>query len=237
MGKQASNTVRLWIDEFALAGFINAFSLDLEQQRAVVTTLSDTGPARVVGNYDHSIDWSGFFDGDDGSFDENVFVDLKTDENHFASVAFTNSEGALSYQDVLRLTSQPRGGQVGGAVTLNLQAEGSGTRTRGVVLANATVTGAGQRTGRNMGATASDTLFAVHFHLVTFNGTNITLKVQESQNDGSPDTYTDVSGLTSGALTAAGVVRATTTAATESWKRVDISGTFTSAVIVVTAGS
>lgn len=237
MAKQASSTVRLWIDEFALAGFINAFSLDMEQERAVVTCLSDDGPRRVVGNYDHSIDWSGFFDGDTGSFDNNVFVDLKTDENHFASVAFTNSEGAVSYQDVLRLTSQPRGGQAGSAVTLNIQAEGSGARTRGVVLANATVTGAGQRTGRNMGATVSGTVFAVHFHLVTFTGTNITLKVQESTDDGAVDTYADVSGLTSGALTAAGVVRATTTAASEAWKRIDVSGTFTSAVIVVTAGS
>ena len=43
--------------------------------------------------------------------------------------------------------------------------------------------------------------------------------------------------VASGALTAVGAVRATTTAATEAWKRVNISGTFTSATILVTAGT
>ena len=50
------------------------------------------------------------------------------------------------------------------------------------------------------------------------------------------DLYADIAGMTT-TLTAAGVARLTTTAATEAWKRVNIQAfTGTSAVIVVTGG-
>jgi hypothetical protein len=239
VAKQPANVVRAYLDEINISGKISAFGLDLSQETPVVTCLSDDGPRRVVGNYDHKASFSGFFDGDDDEFDEQAFVNFRTDEDHYLSTLFGTSEGVLSYQDVCRLVSQPRSGAVGGAIMLNLEAEGSGVRTRGVVLRNATVTGTGNGTGRNMGATLSGTLLAVHFHLIALTGTDIALKLQESSDDGGGDAYADITGLASGTLTGAGVVRKTTTAATEAYKRVVISSPsgFTSATIVVTAGS
>ena len=105
------------------------------------------------------------------------------------------------------------------------------------VLGNSTETGAGQSTGRNQGVTTSPEEYQVVFHLLAFTGTDITIKVQESQNDGGGDAYADISGLTSGALTGIGVVRVSVTASTEAWKRLDFSGTFSSATILVTGGT
>lgn len=237
MAKLAANVTRLYVDEFNLSGEINAYTLNFKQETIPVTTISDDGPRRVVGNYDHDFDTTGLFDGTDDAYDERVFVDLKTDEDHYLSTHFGTAEGSPAYLDVLRMIEQPRSGASGGAVMLNVKGEGSGSRLRGMLLRSATVSSGGNGTGRNMGATTTPTPFAVHFHLIAFNGTNITIKLQESSDDGSGDAYADIAGLTSGALTAVGVVRVSTTASTEAWKRVVISGTFTSATVVVCAGS
>jgi hypothetical protein len=79
-------------------------------------------------------------------------------------------------------------------------------------------------------------VFRVIFRLLSFTGTSITMKLQGSSDDGAGDAYADIAGLTSGALTAPGVVVVTTTATLEAWKRVVCSGTFSAASVVVTAG-
>ena len=238
--KVSSLLTRVFLDEIDISGFINAAELSLQQELAVVTCFSDAGPRRLVGNYDHAFSHSGFFDGADDSFDEQVFDNFSADEDHYLTQLFgANAAGSVAYNQVIRLQDQPRSASLGGAVLLNLSGEGSGGLCRGLVLANATVTGAGDEAGIEQGATTSGQVYEVVFRVLAFSGTNIVLKVQESQNDGSPDTYADVTGLTSGTLTAPSVVRVTTTAATEAWKRVNVSspGGFTSALILVTAGT
>lgn len=237
MGKIAASVSRIYLDEFDLSGVLNSFDLSLEQERAVVTALSDAGPRRVVGNYDHKHSVQGFFDGDTGKFDAQAFVDFRTDEDHFLATIFGTTEGSRGYEDVIRNMGQPRSGGTGGAVLLSLEGEGSGGRVRCWLLRTATLAGAGNGAGQNLGATTAGQVFAAVFRLLAFTGTSITLKVQESSDDGAVDLYADIAGLTSGALTAKGVVRATTTAATEAWKRLAATGTFTSAQIIVTVGT
>ncbi len=242
MAKIAAQGSRIWIDEHALSGYLSAVELKaVEQETIKVDNFLSTGPERVVGNHDHSASYSGFFDGADDAFDEIAFSNLRTDEDHYAFVAFgAATEGTYGYERVVRLKSQARPAQVGQAILLNLEDEGSGRIVRANILRSATITGTGNGTGRNLGATTSGQLFVVTYRVISVSGTgSIVLQTHESQNDGSPDSYANVSDLASGTLSGVGVTRKTTTAATEAWKRVVVqtfSG-FTSAVILVTAGT
>lgn len=237
MAKMPANRARIYLNRFDISGFANSYSLEVAQETIPVTTLADAGPRRLVGTYDHSHSDGALFDGVDDSIDEIVHTLLGSAADHYLSeLPEGATEGAVAYDALVMLSKKPLSGAGGGAVMLGLDTEGSGGLSRGLVLGAATVSGAGNRTGRNQGATVAGQQYRVVFRLLAFTGTNITLTVQESQNDGSPDAYAAVAGLTSGALTGVGVVVASTTAATEAWKRLAITGTFTSALILVTAG-
>ena len=237
MAKVAAHGTRIYLDQYDLSGYLNSSEQTVDQETPVVTCFSDTGPRRVVGNYDYSHNDLGFFDGTDDAVDEIVHALLENASDHYLTKLFgASAEGGVAYDSLVSLTRKPQSGAVGGAVLLNVESAGRNGMARGNVLANAAVVAAGNRAGVNQGIKASGPTYAVIFRVLAFVGTNITLKVQESSDDGAGDAYVDVASLTSGALTAIGVVRATTTAALESWRRVNISGTFTSATILVTAG-
>jgi hypothetical protein len=241
VAKAPARNTRIWIDEHALSGYLSAAEIKVEQETVKVDNFLSSGPERVVGNHDHSASFSGFFDGADDAFDEIAFSDLRTDEDHYAFVAFgAATEGTYGYERVVRLKSQPRSAQVGQAVLLNLEDEGSGPIVRATILRSAAVTGTGNGTGRNLGATTSGQLFVVTYRILSVSGAgSIVLNTQESQNDGSPDTYANITALASGTLTGVGVTRKTTTSATEAWKRIAVStfSGFTSVTVLVTAGT
>lgn len=74
----------------------------------------------------------------------------------------------------------------------------------------------------------------MHVHLFAFTGTSVTIKVQESSDDGAGDAFADVTGATTGALTAIGAVRVATGAINiERYLRVVTTGTFSNAVFGV----
>lgn len=236
MSKIAANLIRVYLNQFDLSGVLNAASLKVEQETPVVTCFSDTGPRRVVGNYDHNQSLTGLFEPTDDGYDEQLQALLGSTSDLYLTQTFGITENSIAYDALVRLASLPLSGQAGGAVMRSFEAAGSGGLSRGRILRSATVTGTGNGTGYNAGATTSGQTYRVMFRLLSFTGTNITMKVQESSDNGAGDAFADVTGLTSGALTAAGIVVVSTTAATEAYKRVVISGTITSATVLVTAG-
>ena len=240
MAKLSNVATRIFYDQYDLSGYLNASDQNVEQEGLVTTTFADVGPRRIPGNYDVKHSDMGLFDPVAGAIDDTLFAALAATGDHYLTKLFgANAEGSVAYDSVVRLEGQPRSAQIGGVQLLKFDSAGSNGVARGLVLGNKTSTGAEDLTGRNMGVTTSGQIFAVVFRLITFSGTNIVLKIQGSSDDAAGDPYGDISGLTSGTLTAAGVVRATTTSATEAWKRLNIStpGGFTSAVILVTAGT
>lgn len=235
--KTAANVTRLWVDEFALASALSAHDLTVRQVLPSVEVLDSAGPARVVGNYGYSGSQNGFFDAATGAsnFDQQSFTDLRIDESHYLSRAYGTAVGATAYLEIIRLTERPLAVAREEAVLLHFSHEGAGGLARGALLGSGAAA-VQNYAGVNLGATVSGKTFAVHFHLIAIAAATITMKLQESQNDGAPDAYADIAGLTSGALAAAGIVRVTTTAATEAWKRLVVSGAFGSATIAVCAG-
>lgn len=237
MAKIPANSIRAYLNEHNISGSLTSTQAKVAVATPTATAFLDDGPRRVVAGYDHSHSELALFDGDDDAFDEQLAALLADDDGtHYLTKVFGKVEGSVAYDYPVRISAAPLEAQAGNVIMRNFEAAGDGELSRGLCLAMATVTGAGNRTGRNMGATSSGERFRVVFRLVEFDGTNITLKLQESGDDGDADAYADISGLTSGALTGPDCVVVETTDATEAYKRVNIAGTFTSAVIVVTAG-
>jgi hypothetical protein len=240
MAKVSNVGTRIWVDEHDLSGFLNAAEQDVKQATPDVGCFSDVGPRRIVDGYDHSHSHNGFLDPADNSFDERAFVDLQTDEDHYlAHLWGAYAEGGIVYESIVRLSEQMRAGKLGSAQLLNLAAQGSGGMSRAVILRNATVTADGNGTGRNVGATTLGQITQVTFRVFSGVFTHIDVHIESSTDDGAGDAYADVAGLVAefAAADTPGVVRVTTTAATEAWKRVVISNwAGTSAVVAVTCG-
>jgi hypothetical protein len=73
-------------------------------------------------------------------------------------------------------------------------------------------------------------------HLFAFTGTSVTIKIQESSDNGSGDAFADVTGASTGALTGITAMRVATGAIdVERYLRVVTTGTFSDAVFFVQA--
>lgn len=239
MAKQAARAVRLYWDEHPLHCSLNSATLAITQMTPDATTFCDDGPRVVVDNYGYSSDFGGFSDYDEDALDEILNAGLGSEHVYGVFPVSTGSlptEGAACYEGLVALSSRAQTWQVGNAAAFSATAVGAGGLVRGTVLRAASVTGTGNGTGRNVGATTGEQV-AVVFRVLGGDFASITIDVQQSSDNGGGDAYSNVSGLTSGALTAPGVVRVTTSAATEAWKRVNVSAfTGTDALIVVSIG-
>jgi len=239
--KQPAKSAAVYFDEFVFSGYLNSTSQDLTPELPKIDCLDGAGPRRLMGNYDVAHSDLGFMDTADDAYDDQLWMAMNDSGDHYLGKMFGGNtpptEGTIAYESIVKNSGQPRSAAVGGAQLLNMDSQGSGGIFRGLVLRSANLVAAGNGTGQNQGATVSGEEYAVVFRVIAVAGGSITLKIQQSTDNGVADLYADVAGLTSGALAAAGVVRVSTTAVTEAWKRVVASGTFTSATVLVTAGS
>lgn len=234
--KVAARGTDIYLDHFDLTSFLSETEASFEQALPLVTALGDAGPRRVIGDLDHRASHAGFFDGASGQIDATINALLDNDDHFLAQMFAGPSEGNICYEQIVALESEPISAARGDAMLLAAAFQGRNAAMRATILRNATVTGAGNGTGRNMGATASGTIFAIIYRVVSFTGTNITLTIEHSDDNAAADPYAAVTGLAE-TLTAVGSARDTVTIVTKAWKRVAVTGTFTSAAIVVTAGT
>ncbi len=93
---------------------------------------------------------------------------------------------------------------------------------------------AGNGTGVDFGAASAFGLQA-YLHVFAFTGTSVTVKLQESSDNGGADAWADVTGGGFVAATAIGAqrIQTTRTLAVERYLRVVTTGTFTNAVFAV----
>lgn len=238
MAKYSNLNTRIWLDEFDLSGFLNSAAQDVKQETIPVTCFSDAGPRRLVGNYDHSHQHGGFFDGADDSFDEQIFAMLNDTDDHYLGHCFgANIESSIVYESVIRLDGQPRTAQIGQAVLLNLSGQGANGMSRGQVIRNATISANGNGTGRNIGASTLGQTFQVVIRVFSGTFTSFDVNIQESSDDAAGDPYATIAALSQTGIAAAGVWRKTIAVASEAWKRVNIANwNGTSALVAVTAG-
>lgn len=241
MAKIASAGTRIWLGAYNLSGVLNSASMDVAQEVSPVACFSDAGPRRVVGNYDISHSFSGFFDGvnptGSGLAPDQVVFDASLLDTHQdlvqlhgsltdmgSGLGFQSTEGQVGYISNVHLDELPFVAANGEAFILNLAAKNSnGGFSRGTNLRHALITGTSYGTGFNTGAIASGitSVCSFHvFHLGTF--TQVNMILQDSNDDGAGDPYANVTAHTMGVLTAGGSVKTTTTGAIKAWTRISI---------------
>ena len=74
MAKQASKNLNLAINAVAIEDDLDGATLDIKQETPEVTSFSDAGPRRVVGNYDYSCKVDGSPDFATGQSDATLFA-------------------------------------------------------------------------------------------------------------------------------------------------------------------
>jgi hypothetical protein len=245
VAKRSNVGTRVWLDQHDLSGVLNNTQLTVNQELPVVTCFHDTGPRRVVGNYEHEHSHAGFFDpsttslpSGSTSFDALTFaLNNSTVDGHYLGRLFDSTvEGSIVYEAIVELSEQVRSGQVGEAVLLNFNAQGDGIMSRSTLVWSAGLAANSTGTGRNVGTTTSTETFQALIRVFGGTFTSFVATIQESQNDGGADPYAAITGMVS-TVTVAGVTRLTSTAATETWKRVVFSAwSGTSATVAVTLG-
>lgn len=73
MAKKASAVANLSVNSVALESYLDSVSMKVKQETPETSGFVQTGPTRVAGNYDHSLDLSGQFDGATGAVDATLF--------------------------------------------------------------------------------------------------------------------------------------------------------------------
>ena len=240
MAKVANLLTRVYIDEFDFSDALHTADMTITPELAEVTSFSDTGPRRVMGSYDHTSGVLGYFEPTNDAADEQLHPLTSDAADHYLLHLWgDNTRGAIAYEQIVHLSSKPLSATIGEGILLDADFVGSGSLSRGVLLTTGPEieTSTGNLTGVDFGTTTSSQTLQAVFRVLALTGSNITLNVQQSSDNGSSDAFATISGMTSGSLSAIGVVRTTTLAATERYLRVNIAGTFDTATIDVYVGT
>lgn len=240
MAKQSALNTKIFLNQYEVSGELVAAVMGFNRETPKTNGFGQAGPRRVVANIDTTSEMNGFFDGDDDKIDE-ILEALKAGS---ADAKLCKSIGAslgdVCYEQLVIVSSQPRSARNGEAALINFSSVGSNgpTRSQQLTTQKQTVTGNLSGTGVNMGVTTVTTdEFQVVYRILSGTFTSFDLDVQESSDDGGGDAYADIADLAQASVTAVGVHRKSTTAATEAYKRLSVTNwSGTSVVLLVTAG-
>lgn len=135
MAKQPAKNANIAVNAVALEDDVDNFTLDVSQETPVVTALSDSGPRRVVGNYDYGLQLAGGADFAAGQSDATLFglvgssgVAMAVDPTGATAGANDPNYDATS----VVLEGYSISGQVGGRVDFSSQLRGNSALTRAV---------------------------------------------------------------------------------------------------------
>lgn len=190
-------------------------------------------------------------------FDAMEFADLNDGKHYIMRAPAGTALGATAYETVESSTGASRAMDIANVAMLNWSGQPTEEFYRGFLLTvgEQAFTATGEGTGVSCGAstaTAPAQRFEVVIRVVSVSGTgSIGIQIQESSDNAAGDAYADITlsaesptqGLVSYAantatFTGIGTIKLYTTAATELWKRVQVSAFtgITSASVVVTCG-
>lgn len=226
----------LYVGGYDLSGDIGNLSR-IACPRSVldVTDITQSAPERLLALKDGGIDFTAYFNPAVGRAHPVLSALPTTDTlvtyrhgstvgNPAASMvgkqlnydATRNQDGSLTF--AVNAVSNAYGLEWGRLATAGIRSDSSATNGTGYDWGGATSFG-----------------LQMYVHLLAFTGTSVTIKLQESSDNAAGDAYADVTGATTGALTAIGWTRVQTgrALAVEQWLRVVTTGTFSAAQFVV----
>lgn len=132
MAKKAAAVANLSVNSVALESYIDSVSMKVTQETANVSGLVTTGPTRVVGNYDHSLDISGQFDGASGAVDATLFglVGSAGVASAFDPTGVSAGTNDPNYDSTVVLESYQIDAKVGSALMFSATLQGAAALTR-----------------------------------------------------------------------------------------------------------
>ncbi len=136
MGKIAAKVINVSLATVAIEDELTSASLNVTQEVPVVTGLSDTGPRRVVGNYDYNAQLEGAFDGASAQGDATIFGMVGA--SSAKALAFDPTGASAGADDPnydatdVVLESYTISGSVGNPVTYSATVQGNSALARNV---------------------------------------------------------------------------------------------------------
>mgnify|MGYP001591743562 FL=1 len=135
MAKKAAKDINFSLNSVALEDDITSMSQDVKQEVIDVTSFSDAGPRRVVGNYDYSYGLSGADDFASGQSDATIYglVGSTGVASAFDPTGATAGANDPNYDSTsVVLESYSIKGAVGAAVTFDATVQGNAALARAV---------------------------------------------------------------------------------------------------------
>lgn len=181
------------------------------------TTFGDTTLENVAGLLEWSISGEGYWDaGAESATTGVVFLDEINSQIGGPAIALTvapkNADLGVAYFMQAVPESLQRFGQIGELIPFTLDAKPASFGVRGVIgLQPVQKVAAGNGNGAQLGTLAANQRLVAAMHVIQFNGTTMTMKVQSDDNGGfsSPTdriTFTAATGLTSEFLSTPGPI-------------------------------
>lgn len=240
-----------YLDELDVSCALNAADIMLE--REVIDARTFCGNNQVPGRHIGGSTFAGFGMFGTSDYEEKMdsLIRSSSDANHL--LVMGTAAGSRAYEVRGPLSKEAHAWNVAQVLGLNGEIPKGTSIARGLALHVAQAfTATGAQTGQNIGAVAATETFVATIRVPSVSGAgSITFRFDESQNDGSPDTYAQITGLTivvgglasagtdNVTFTGAGWARLYKTAAVEAWRRLNITAFsgFTSVTATVMSGT
>lgn len=237
MSKQSGLNMRLFVAGYDFSGDIGSIDKIGGGPAALeVTGIDKSAIERIGGVRDGAIEFSAFFNKATDRAHLRLSPLLTTDQIVTACVGTTLGNPAAA--TVAKQINYDGNRAADGSFTFDVQALANGY---GVEWGRQGTAGIRTDTAATNGSSIDDTASSAfglqaYLHVFAFTGTSVTVKLQESSDDGAGDAWTDVTG---GGFTAAtGVtsqrIATSSTLAVERYLRVVTTGTFSNAQFHVT---
>jgi hypothetical protein len=240
MTKRSGIGMRMYVDGVRISGDVGAVdSMAAPMNALEATGIEQLAMARMGGPRAAQVQFSSYFNDEVGASFPTLKTLPLTDRHSLTTVGLDGYAVVAKQLDFSQ--NRPQDGSLIGMTDLQSNGFGgewgdilTGTSTEPERTDTAATNGTGQ--DRRDGETTSSAFGAqAYLQVLSFTGTDVTVKIQESSDDGAGDAWADVTGLTFTAATGATAERVATAAGAtiERYLRVVTTGTFSSAVFVV----
>lgn len=229
---------QLFVDQYDLTGDVGAVDrMAMPSGILNFTNIGNSAMGRGYAHVDGALDFTSYFN-DAASQDHVVLKAKSAGADRVVSFLLGSTIGNMGYGLVAKQINYDGTRGADGSLTFKTQCVANGyggNYTQMLTAGKRTDTAATNGTSHDNTAATANGLVA-YIHLFAFTGTSVTIKVQESSDNGGGDAFADVSGITSGALTTPQALRVATSSLTtsvERYLRVVTTGTFSNAVFAV----
>lgn len=239
MAKQSGLGDNFFVDEFNLSGDVAALQR-ISSPRATLpmTGIDKSALERLHAHKDGALGWTVYFNDATGSAHPTLKTRPSADRicSYFRGTTIGKPAASMVCKQIGYDPTRNEDGslRMSVAALANLYGLEWGKQ---LTAGQRTDTTATNGSSLDYGAAIGTTAFGLqmYVHLFAFTGTSVTIKVQSSTDNGAGDAFADITGATTGALSAVGKTRVATAvdASVERYLRVVTTGTFSEAVFAV----